>query len=167
MSGVAAPRRPKDWRVIGGAAAWAITVAMAGGLLTEIGPWYRDLVKPSWQPPNWLFGPAWTLIFALSATAGVRAWQASRDAAERRAVAVAFVVNGVLNVLWSLLFFRLRHPDWALAEVVLLWLSIVWLIAVCGRRAGVAGWLLAPYLAWVSFASVLNLAIVRLNAPFG
>lgn len=160
-------RRRKDWRPVIAAAAWAVTVAVAGGLLTEIGPWYRALAKPSWQPPDLLFGPAWTVIFALSATAGVRAWEASRDAAERRAVVAAFLVNGVLNVLWSLLFFKLRRPDWALIEVVPLLLSILALIVVCGRRSRVAGWLLAPYLAWVSFAAFLNLTIVRLNGPFG
>lgn len=150
-----------------GAAAWGVAVAVAGGLLTEIGPWYRALVKPSWQPPDWLFGPAWTLIFALAATAGVRAWQASRDAAERRAVVLAFLVNGALNLLWSALFFTVHRPDWALVEVVALWFSIGAMIVVCGRRARVAGWLLAPYLAWVSFAAFLNLTIVRLNGPFG
>ena len=144
-----------------------VTVAMAGGLLTEIGPWYRALVKPSWQPPDWLFGPAWTLIFALTAAAGIRAWEASSDAGARRLVVLSFAVNGVLNAAWSLLFFKLRRPDWALAEVALLWLSIAWLIVLCGRRARVAGWLMLPYLAWVSFAAFLNLTIVRLNAPFG
>jgi tryptophan-rich sensory protein len=79
----------------------------------------------------------------------------------------AFALNGLLNVLWSLLFFRLRRPDWALFEVGLLWLSIVLLIALAGRHARRAGWLLLPYLVWVSFAAALNIAIVRLNGPFG
>lgn len=165
--GGAVTRRGKDWRPVIAAAAWAVVVAMAGGLLTEIGPWYRALAKPDWQPPDWLFGPAWTLIFALSAAAGIRAWEASRDAAERRGVAVAFLVNGALNVLWSLLFFTLHRPDWALIEVVPLWLSVLAMAVICGRRARLAGWLLLPYLAWVAFAAYLNLTIVRLNGPFG
>ncbi|WP_376097153.1 TspO/MBR family protein [Roseomonas sp. CCTCC AB2023176] len=167
MADGVAVRRGKDWRPIWAAAGWAVVVAMGGGLLTEIGPWYRGLIKPSWQPPDWLFGPAWTLIFALSASAGIRAWEASRDLADRRAVVIAFVANGVLNVLWSLLFFKLHRPDWALIEVVPLWLSIAALAWICWRRSRLAGWLLVPYLAWVGFAAYLNLTIVRLNGPFG
>jgi tryptophan-rich sensory protein len=78
-----------------------------------------------------------------------------------------FALNLALNVLWSVLFFALRRPDWALAEVVALWMSIAVLIGVLARHPRSGAWLLAPYLAWVSFAAVLNLAIVRLNAPFG
>jgi tryptophan-rich sensory protein len=70
-------------------------------------------------------------------------------------------------MLWSALYFTLQRPDWALIEVAVLWLSIVALIIVCGRVSRLAGWLLVPYLLWVSFASVLNLAVVRLNGPFG
>ena len=80
---------------------------------------------------------------------------------------VLFGFNAFTNVLWSLLFFRLRRPDWALAEVSFLWLSILLLIVYLGRFSPRSGWLLAPYLAWVSFAAVLNLAVVRLNGPFG
>jgi translocator protein len=77
------------------------------------------------------------------------------------------VLNAFVNVLWSLLFFRLQRPDWALAEVGFLWASIVLLIVVFSRWSRAAGWLLVPYLLWVSFASFLNWTIVQLNAPFG
>ena len=77
-----------------------------------------------------------------------------------------FSANGVLNAAWSGLFFTLRRPDWALAEVVPLWLSIAAMIGGVAPLSALAGWLLAPYLAWVSFAAVLNRTIVRLNAPF-
>ncbi len=80
---------------------------------------------------------------------------------------VLFALNGFVNVFWSLLFFRLRRPDWALAEVGFLWLSILVLIVYLGRIHRTSGWLLAPYLAWVSFAATLNVAVVRLNGPFG
>ena len=75
-------------------------------------------------------------------------------------------MNGVLNVAWSWLFFRLRRPDWAFVEVLLFWVSIVALIVVCGGVDTLAGWLLVPYLAWVTFAAYLNHVIVRLNRPF-
>lgn len=149
------------------AAVLALAVASLGGALTEIGPWYRHLAKPWFQPPDWLFGPAWTLIFALCALAGAHAWTRAPDRRARVRVAALFALNAVLNVGWSLLFFRLKRPDWALAEVALLWLSIAALIVILGRQAPRLRGLLAPYLAWVSFAAVLNAAIVRLNAPFG
>ncbi len=154
------------WLPIVVAAAAAIFVAVAGLLLTPLGPWYYGLKKPRWQPPDWLFGPAWTLIFTLAATAGVMAWNAADTDAGRRCVIVLFAVNGALNMGWSALFFTLRRPDWSLIEVAFLWLSIVALIAGLWRLAPLASLLLVPYLAWVSFASVLNRAIVRLNAPF-
>ena len=155
------------WGPVLVAALAATLVAVVGGLLTELGPWYRGLVKPCWQPPDWLFGPAWTIIFTLTATAGVRTWAAAPDAGARRRIIMLFAVNGVLNAAWSLLFFRLQRPDWALAEVVVLWLSILSLVIVAGRYSRLSGWLLLPYLAWVSFAGVLNATVVRLNGPFG
>lgn len=148
------------------AAAAASFVAVLGASLTDIGPWYQGLNKPSWQPPDWLFGPAWTLIFALTALSGVISWRAARRRGDREWLIGVFALNGFLNVLWSLLFFRLRHPDWALLEVVLLWLSVLLLMIVTGRHSTMARWLLLPYLVWVAFAAWLNLAIVRLNGPF-
>lgn len=79
----------------------------------------------------------------------------------------AFALNATLNLVWSLLFFRLHRPDWAFVEVMALWLSIVLLMVLAGRRSATAAWLLLPYLAWVSFAALLNQAVVRLNSPFG
>jgi tryptophan-rich sensory protein len=145
------------------AALAAILVAVLGLLATDLDGWYRALVKPAWQPPDWLFGPAWTLIFALAAIAGVRAWRGAPDSAARNRILSLFAINAFLNVFWSLLFFRLHRPDWALAEVVLLWLSIVALIVGLRPLSRAAAWLLLPYLAWVSFAAILNAAIVRLN----
>ena len=149
------------------AAGSAILVASVGATMTDIGPWYQGLAKPSWQPPDWLFGPAWTLIFALAALSAATAWRDAPDQASREWMVGLFAINGVLNILWSALFFRLRRPDWALVEVAFLWLSVLALILVLRRYSRVAVWLLSPYLAWVTFAAVLNLAVVRLNAPFG
>jgi len=154
-------------RTIAIAAGAALAVALIGALMTDIGSWYQGLQKPPWQPPDIWFGPAWTLIFALTAMAGVLAWWGSDSKQDRQNLLIWLSLNAFLNLTWSLLFFRMHRPDWALSEVVLLWLSIVVLMVVCWRRSRLAGWLLLPYLAWVSFASVLNLEIVRLNGPFG
>src|SRR5690606_10541549 len=125
-------------------------VALSGGLATEIGPWYQALRKPAFQPPDWLFGPAWTLIFLLTAIAAADCWRKARSDADRRWIVLVFTVNGILNVVWSVLFFKLRRPDWALGEVVLLWVSIVSLMIVARPLSTRALVLLAPYLAWVS-----------------
>ncbi len=148
------------------AAAAASGVAALGALTTQLGPWYYALQKPDWQPPDWLFGPAWTLIFALSALAGVLYWRHGTGREDRQQVIAAFALNAFLNTLWSLLFFRLERPDWALYEVGFLWLSIMLLIVLIGRGSRVGAWLLVPYILWVSFAAVLNWKIMLLNAPF-
>ena len=139
----------------------------AGGLLTDIGPWYRDLHKPSWQPPDWLFGPAWTVILGLSGWAFVLAWSGAPDGAGRTRVGLLFGANWVLHLLWSPLFFKLHRPDWALLEVPLLWLSVLAMAVGYAPFSTTAPWLLAPYLLWVAFAAYLNWTIVRLNGPFG
>jgi len=144
----------------------AAAVAALGGILTRLDDWYYALEKPAWKPPDWLFGPAWTTIFVLAALAAADGWRSSA-AAGRRRLLVLFALNAVLNVAWSALFFQLRRPDWALLEVGFLWLSIVLLIVALSRTSARAAWLLAPYLAWVSFAAAVNFAIVRQNAPFG
>ena len=149
------------------AALAACAVAGLGALTTDLGPWYRSLVQPSWQPPDWAFGPAWTTIFALAAIAGVLGWQRAPDQASREWMLGLFALNGVLNLLWSLLYFRLRRPDWALYEVGFLWLSVLLLIVVLRPYARTAAWLLVPYLLWVAFAGALNYASVQLNRPFG
>jgi translocator protein len=148
------------------AALWGIAVAGIGAWLTELSPWYYALRKPAWQPPDWLFGPAWSVILALASLSAFLGWHYAEGSESRTIIAALFVVNGVLNILWSPLFFRLRRPDWALAEVPFLWLSILVPIIVLAPISTVASLLLAPYLAWVGFAMVLNLTIVRLNQPF-
>ena len=148
------------------AALAAALVAIMGFLATDLDGWYQSLIKPSWKPPDWLFGPVWTLIYATAALAGTLAWQNAREQADRQWILALFALNAFLNVLWSLLFFRLHRPDWALAEVFLLWLSIVALIIGLRPFSKATTWLLLPYLAWVSFATALNAAVVRLNPVF-
>jgi tryptophan-rich sensory protein len=148
------------------AAISATGVGLLGMLTTDLSTWYFNLRKPEWQPPDWLFGPVWTTIFALAAIAGVLYWKNVADREARLRVQLAFFANAFLNTLWSLLFFRLKRPDLALYEVGFLWVSIVVLIVLLRGGSRSAAWLIAPYLAWVSFAAFLNLTIVQLNAPF-
>lgn len=151
------------WTPILLAAGAAVLVSVLGMLSTDLSGWYQALEKPAWQPPDWLFGPVWTLIYAMAAIAGVSAWRGAHDAGARYRILALFAVNGFLNVFWSLLFFRLQRPDWAVVEVVFLWLSIVALIVGLRPYSRASTWLLAPYLVWVAFAGILNLAVLRLN----
>ena len=157
------------WRTRAGRVAIlaAFAVAMLGGLATDVGPWYRALQQPPWRAPDWLFGPVWTLLYGLCAAAAARGWLALQAQPRRQRVwLLVWVFNATLNVLWNVLFFSLRRPDWALAESVLLLASIVLLLVLAPRTDRRVQLLLWPYLLWVSFATVLNLAVVTLNAPF-
>jgi translocator protein len=145
----------------------AIGVAALGGSVSDIGPWYFQLTKPDWNPPNAAFGIIWTLIFTLCAISGAMAWFKVREKRQGDALIGTFALNGFLNVLWSLLCFRLHRLDWAMIEVVFLWFSIVAMIIVAGRLSRLAGWLLVPYLIWVSIASYLNWELLRMNGPLG
>ena len=149
------------------AALAALGVALLGETVTDLGPWYQSLDKPGWTPPNWAFGLIWTIVFTLTAAAAVSAWRRARNGRTADLVIGLFAANGFLNVLWSLLFFRMQRPDWAFAELLLLWLSIVALIVVCGRLSRLSAVLLLPYLAWVTVAGALNWAVIELNGPFG
>ena len=138
-----------------------------GAWMTTVGPWYRDLRKPAWNPPDRIFGPAWTVILALAGWAGVSAWTNASSSADQFRILALFGINIVLHMLWSPLFFNLRRPDWALIEVPFLWLSIVALMVGLAHMSSLSVWLLCPYLLWVTFAAFLNFTIVRINGSFG
>ena len=155
--------RPVHWKPIIVAAVAASATALLGALITDLSPWYYALRLPPWKPPDALFGPAWTVIFALAATSGVIGWRALARRSARLVMCGYFFINAVFNELWSTLFFRFHRPDLALLEVSLLWLSILLLMVTLHRASRLASWLLLPYLVWVSYAGVLNFAVVRLN----
>ena len=138
--------------------------AAVGAMLTNpnVSGWYADLHKPPWTPPSWVFGPVWSLLYLLM---GISAWQVWRKCGSRPAAVplVLFGIQLVLNMAWSGLFFGLRSPGAAFVEIVLLWCAILATMITFWRRAAPAGWLMLPYLAWVSFAAALNLAIWYLN----
>jgi tryptophan-rich sensory protein len=142
-----------------------ITVALmvSGGLTTKVDGWYRDLRKPSWNPPNWAFGPAWALLLIMAAAAGVVAWDHARGAAEHGRVVALYAVNILFYSLWSPLFFRLQRPAWALIDIPFLWLSTLASVVGLWPLSPLASALLTPLLAWITFAGLLNLEIVRLN----
>lgn len=123
---------------------------------------YGALVQPSWAPPAWLFGPVWTVLYVAIAVAGWLVWRKDGWGGARAAL-TAFAVQLVLNALWTPLFFGADLLGVAFAEIVLLWLAIVATVVLFARHSRPAALLLVPYLAWVTFASVLNLAIWLIN----
>jgi tryptophan-rich sensory protein len=145
------------------AAGVTLAVLGVGAATTSVGRWYEELRKPPWNPPNWLFGPAWTVILGLAAWAGVLAWNHAPGADSHLRIGILFGVNIFFHMLWSPLFFTLRRPDWALMEVPFLWLSILALMLGLAQWSALAVLLLLPYLLWVAFAAYLNLVIVRLQ----
>ena len=145
----------------------AFFVALLGANATDLGPWYQALEKPFWTAPDGLFPIVWTLIFALITVSGVKAWRAAPTSREAQGVLSLFALNAVLNISWSVLFFRLQRPDWAFMELGLLWISILLLMVSCVRYSRSSAAMLMPYLMWISYAAMLNWAIVQLNGPFG
>jgi tryptophan-rich sensory protein len=124
--------------------------------------WYQSLVKPPWNPPSWVFGPVWTTLYALMGVAAWRVWSRGGWAAQAAALRL-FLVQLALNFSWSYIFFGFRQVELALAEIILLWLFIALTIRAFARVDRAAAWLLAPYLAWVTYAATLNGAIAILN----
>lgn len=117
------------------------------------------------KPPDWAFGPVWTVILGLWAVAGALAWTA--PGADHGVILILFGVNFALHLLWSPLFFKWKRPDWSFFELIFLWGSVLAMIVGLGFFSALAAWLLAPYLAWVTVAGWINLSVVRLNGPFG
>jgi len=136
-----------------------------GSLFTSraIPTWYKTLTKPRFNPPNWLFGPAWTALYVLMAVAAYLVWRNGLAAPGVKAALVVFLVQLALNALWSGLFFGLRSPLAGLIGIVALWLAILATIVLFFGVSTLAGVLLLPYIAWVSFATILNAAILNLN----
>ncbi|MFO1044520.1 MAG: TspO/MBR family protein [Planctomycetaceae bacterium] len=139
----------------------------AGGLgaiatTPEIDGWYRTVAKPTWNPPNSVFGPVWTTLFVMMAVAAWLVWRPAGFIAAKVPL-LLFTAQLALSVAWSWIFFGLHQPGWAFVEIVFLWAAIAVTMRAFFLRSQFAGWLLVPYLAWVSFAAVLNFAIWRLN----
>lgn len=147
------------------ALALCLGAAALGGLATapRIDTWYATLAKPPWNPPSWVFGPVWTVLYVLMAIAVWLVWRREGWAGAPRALAL-FTTQLALNVAWSWVFFGARQPGWAFVELIVLWLAIGATAWAFWPHSRTAACLLLPYWAWVSFAGVLNFAIWRLNA---
>lgn len=124
--------------------------------------WYASLKKPSWNPPSWVFGPVWTLLYAMMATAAWLVWCEGGWKMRKRELGL-YVGQLVLNAAWSPLFFGFHRPDWALIDILVLISSVVLMLAVFARVRRLAGLLLIPYLLWLTFATVLNGTLWWLN----
>ena len=147
------------------AVAIPLLVAGLSGFTTAQGvrEWYPTLVKPWFNPPAWVFGPVWTLLYLMMGIAAFLVWQKGWESGAVKTALALFAIQLILNGLWSVLFFGMRSPGLAFAEILLLWISIGGTIVLFWRVAPIAGMLLLPYVAWVTFAAVLNGAIWILN----
>ncbi len=136
-----------------------------GSLATSqsVNTWYAEVVKPSFNPPNWIFGPVWTLLFTLMGIALYLVWEQRGRKKEQQEAIVLFFTQMILNILWSFLFFGQQNPALAFAEIILLWIFILLTIIYFAKVSKLASYLLLPYLLWVSFAAFLNFSIWQLN----
>lgn len=147
----------------------AIGVSQLAGLIgsiftiSSIPTWYTTLIKPTLNPPSWIFGPVWTLLYTLMGVAAFIIWKKGTTHPAVRKALFIFGIQLVLNALWSIIFFGLQNPGWAFLNIILMWVSIVWTIVVFYNIQKNTIWLLLPYIIWVSFAAYLNYSIWILN----
>ncbi|MGV8171113.1 MAG: TspO/MBR family protein [Candidatus Woesearchaeota archaeon] len=142
-----------------------ILLSMAAGLIgmifTKTGPdsWYAQLIKPSFNPPGWIFGPVWTTLYILM---GIAFYLVLKYKDNRKAK-ILFISQLILNTLWTIIFFGMHNPLLAFIEIIILWVLILLTIIEFYKKSKIAAYLLIPYILWVSFASILTLAIHLLN----
>ena len=151
-----------QWLVLAALILLCLVVGAIGGFssASAIDSWYRTIAKPSWTPPDYVFGPVWTVLYIMMAVAAWLVWK-TRDRVTP--AMTLFYVQLALNLAWTLLFFGAQSPGLALIEVAFLWTGVLLTMLAFFGRHSVAGWLFVPYLAWVSFAAVLNAAIWWMN----
>jgi benzodiazapine receptor len=148
----------------------SIAIAESAGIIgsiftaSAIPQWYATLAKPALNPPSWIFGPVWTTLYALMGIAAFLVWQKGISRADVKKALSVFGFQLVLNASWSIVFFGLQSPAWALVNIIAMWLAIVWTMILFYKISKPAMWLLVPYILWVSFASYLNYSIWMLNS---
>lgn len=145
-----------------------VLVFVAAGIgniftISEITTWYTTLAKPSWTPPNWLFGPVWTMLYALMAIALYLVWKEGLERKDVKVALIIFTAQLILNILWSVIFFGYHSLLGGVISIIILWIAILVNIIVFYRISKPAGLLLVPYIAWVSIASYLNYSVYLLN----
>lgn len=153
-----------NWQKLAASVLFTVGIGSLGGIFTisEIPGWYAGLQKPSFNPPNWVFGPVWSTLYLLMGISLYLVWKQQRSVVRNVAITL-FLIQFVLNFCWSILFFNQHLIGAALLEIVLMWLFILLTIVWFARLSKTAAWLLVPYLCWVSFATVLTAAIWTLN----
>ncbi len=139
-----------------------VFVVASSGAIFKPDSWYRALSKPAWNPPDWVFGAGWSVLYVMIAVAGWRVWEAAATE-ELIFPLTIYALQLALNAGWSAIFFGLKRPDWAFVELVCLWIAIAANILAFQPIDPLAAWLLVPYLAWVTFAGALNFTVWRLN----
>ena len=155
-------------RLIGGLIFWLGICYITAWLGAQVSPgiasaeWYQSINKPSWNPPSWVFGPVWTVLYTMM---GIAAWIVWKEYGFKKAGAALalFFIQLVLNGLWSQIFFGMQQIGWALFEIVVLLTAIILTTILFFKKSKPAGWMMVPYIAWVGFATVLNGAIWWLN----
>ena len=142
-----------------------VAVGAISGFFTATGveSWYQTINKPSWNPPGWIFGPVWTTLYVMRGIALFLVWKSdSSDVLKKTAIAL-FAIQLILNFFWSFIFFDQQQIGWALVEIIVMWFFILLTIFAFGNVSKLAAWLLVPYISWVSFATILNYTIWKLN----
>ncbi|MFC1669961.1 TspO/MBR family protein [Spirochaetota bacterium] len=144
-----------------------LAAGMIGSVFTaqSVKGWYLTINKPVFNPPGWLFGPVWTILYILMGIALYLIWKSPKDTKNRTTALTFFLINLVLNTMWSLLFFGLQNPFLAFIEIIIIWITLALSIFYFYRISKTAAYLLIPYIAWSSFAAVLNFYLWRLNLP--
>ncbi|HVG40343.1 MAG TPA: TspO/MBR family protein [Chitinophagaceae bacterium] len=142
-----------------------LAVAAVSGLITSsnINNWYTFLNKPSWNPPNWVFGPVWTTLYIMMGIAFYLIWKSDDSNKEKRISITLFFIQLVLNFFWSIIFFYYHHLLGAFIEIIFLWTTILLTIFSFAKVSKLAAWLLVPYISWVSFATILTYTVWQLN----
>lgn len=142
-----------------------LLVGGASGFFTVTGveSWYQTIQKPSWNPPNWVFGPVWTTLYIMMGIALFLVWKEDTSQELKKIAIALFAVQLILNFFWSFIFFNLQQPGWALVEIIAMWFFILLTIFAFAQVNKTAAWLLVPYISWVSFATILNYSIWQLN----
>ena len=142
-----------------------LTVGAVSGYFTanEIPNWYATLIKPSFNPPNWIFGPVWSTLYLLMAISWWLVWKSDIASSKKNKAMLIFAIQLILNFFWSIIFFSFHQPGFALIEIIIMLIFILFSIITFYPASKPAAYLLIPYLLWVSFASILNYAIWKLN----
>ena len=144
-----------------------VAVGAVSGFFTarEIPVWYQTISKPAWNPPNWIFGPVWTTLYVMMGIALFLVWKSETNPIIKKTAITLFISQLILNFFWSFIFFNQHQIGWALVEIIGMWIFILLTIFAFAKVSKTAAWLLVPYISWVSFATILNYTIWKLNVP--